>query len=235
MPSTQNPEVVDIDFNTEYRSKPSELTPDEQIRLSRFKERRLAAAVWDDLGAAVEFYSLERIRERFGEAGLTDYASANGCIPPVESKADFVGFSKPGRALAQLHLDHEKISPYPDLEVTGEESGNFRVAKLRFAETGDASPAKLDRDAIEYNGDIVASNIPAKAYDYVTNGKSAIEWIIERYQYKQDPASEFVNDPDNWSDEVGNSRYILDRLLSIVNVSVQTVDIVKELPKISFT
>ena len=148
-------------------------------------------------------------------------------IPLVESKADFVAFSKAGRSLAQLHLNYEKISPYPDLVVTGEDSGYFRVGKMVFVD-------KQTKEAIRYNSEIVVSNIPPKAYEYVINGKSAIEWIMERYQVKTDKASGITNDPNHWSDEVGNERYILDLLLSIVNVSVQTVDIVNDLPKVKF-
>lgn len=88
--------------------------------------------------------------------------------------------------------------------------------------------------AMPNNSDIVVSNIPAKAYEYVVNGKSAIEWIMERYQVKTDPKSGITNDPNHWSEEVGNERYILDLLLSLVNVSVQTVDIVNNLPKFQF-
>jgi len=162
-------------------------------------------------------------RERFAN----DLKKMLPRIPLVKSKADFVAFSKAGRALAQLHLNYEKIPPYPDLVVTGEESGNFRVGKMRFLD-------KEKKDAIQYNSDIVVSNIPARAYEYVVNGRSAIEWIMERYQVKTDKASQITNDPNDWSAEVGNERYILDLLLSIVNVSVQTVDIVSGLPKPKF-
>jgi len=78
------------------------------------------------------------------------------------------------------------------------------------------------------------SNIPSKAYEYVVNGKSAIEWIMERYQVSTHKESSIVNDPNDWAKEVGNPRYILDLLLSIINVSVQTVDIVNNLPKVDF-
>jgi predicted helicase len=73
-----------------------------------------------------------------------------------------------------------------------------------------------------------------KAYEYVVNGKSAIEWIMERYQVKTDKKSGIKNDPNDWAEEVGNPRYILDLLLSIINVSVQTVEIVEGLPKLEF-
>ncbi|WP_294332617.1 type ISP restriction/modification enzyme [uncultured Chryseobacterium sp.] len=81
--------------------------------------------------------------------------------------------------------------------------------------------------------EITIENIPAKAYEYVVNGKSAIEWIMERYQITTHKDSGITNNP-NWSQEVGNPRYILDLLLSIINVSLQTVDIVEGLPKVSF-
>ena len=81
---------------------------------------------------------------------------------------------------------------------------------------------------------LTISNIPAKAYEYFVNGKSAIEWIMERYAVTTHKESGIINDPNDWAKEVGNSRYILDLLLSIINVSVQTVDIVNSLPKVDF-
>jgi predicted helicase len=96
-------------------------------------------------------------------------------------------------------------------------------------------PAKDQKDTIIYNSSITVSNIPAKAYEYVINGKSAIEWIMERYQITTHKDSGIKNDPNDWSNEVGNERYILDLLLSIINVSTQTVDIVAGLPKVKFS
>lgn len=66
------------------------------------------------------------------------------------------------------------------------------------------------------------------------NGKSAIEWIMDLYQIKTDKKSGITNDPNDWAKEVNNPRYILDLLLSIINLSVQTVDIVNGLPKLEF-
>ena len=95
-------------------------------------------------------------------------------------------------------------------------------------------PSKGQKDTILYNSKITVSNIPAKAYEYVVNGKSAIEWIMERYQVTTHKDSGIRNDPNDWADEVQKPRYILDLLLSIINVSVQTVDIVEQLPKVKF-
>ena len=68
----------------------------------------------------------------------------------------------------------------------------------------------------------------------MVNGKSAIEWIMERYQITTHKKSGITNDPNDWVDEVGNPRYILDLLLRVINVSVQTVEIVEGLPGVRF-
>jgi predicted helicase len=159
-------------------------------------------------------------------------------LPLVEDVRDFWAFSKAGRKLAELHINYEKVIPYDGVSVNGAELLSFLdtepqnttlylVEKMRF-------PKKDQKDKIIYNSKITIENIPAEAYDYVVNGKSAIEWIMERYQVTVHKESGIRNDPNDWANEVGNPRYILDLLLSIINVSMQTVDIVNGLPKVSF-
>ncbi len=145
--------------------------------------------------------------------------------------ADFWKFSKAGRKLAELHLNYEDITPLESVKVNGSESDFFEVEKMRFEKNG----KEADKATIYYNSKITISNIPAKAYDYKVNGKSAIDWIMERYQVKIDKDSGIRNDPNNWSLEVGNPRYILDLLLSIINLSVQTVELIDTLPKVDFS
>ncbi len=146
-------------------------------------------------------------------------------LPLVEKPADFWAFSRAGRALAKLHLNYETQPPYPDVVVNGAEQGKFRVEKMRFSD-------KQDKTTIEYNAWITISHIPQEAYDYVVNGRSAVEWIMERYQIRTDKASGITNDPNDWADEHGKPRYILDLLLSVITVSVETVKIVNELPSL---
>jgi predicted helicase len=148
-------------------------------------------------------------------------------IPLVEDVIDFWKFSKAGRKLAELHIGYEDVPPYEGVQVAGKDSGLFHVIKMRF-------PKKGQKDTIILNNKIVVSHIPEKAYEYVINGKSAIEWIIERYAVTTHKESGIKNDPNDWAKEVGNPHYILDLLLSVINVSIQTVDIVKALPKIKF-
>lgn len=149
-------------------------------------------------------------------------------LPLVEDVRDFWIFSKAGRKLADIHINYESIPALDGVIVTGAESEFYKVEKMRF-------PKKGKKDTILYNSKITISNIPVKAYEYVVNGKSAIEWIMERYQITVHKDSGIRNDPNDWAEEVGNPRYILDLLLSIINVSVQTVDIVKGLPKLEFS
>ena len=144
-------------------------------------------------------------------------------LPLVEKPSDFWAFSKAGRALAELHLNYETQPPHPDVVVSGAEQGKFRVEKMRF-------PDKQDKTTIEYNPWITLSHIPQEAYEYVVNGRTAVEWIMERYQIKTDKASGITNDPNDWATEQGKPRYILDLLLSVITVSVETVKMVDELP-----
>ena len=148
-------------------------------------------------------------------------------LPLVEDAHDFWKFSKAGRALAELHLNYETLAPFAGVNVTGDDGKFYTVEKMRF-------PKKDQKDTIVYNSKITISNIPAQAYEYVVNGKSAIEWIMERYQITTHKESGITNNPNDWASETGKPRYILDLLLSIINVSVQTVDIVNSLPAVRF-
>lgn len=149
-------------------------------------------------------------------------------IPIVDDIETFMDFSIAGRKLADFHLNYESVPPYPSVVVNRSiENPNYRVEKMRFAD-------KATKDCIIYNADIRVENIPAEAYEYVVNGRSAIEWIMECYRIKTDKDSGIINDPNDWATEHDKPSYILDLLLSVINVSVQTVEIVRNLPKLTF-
>lgn len=138
-------------------------------------------------------------------------------IPKLKYKEKYVEI---GRKLADLHLNYESIPPYEDLEIVSKENPSFKVEKMKH-------PKRGVLDKIVFNNDITISNIPERAYEYVVNGRPAIEWIIDQYKVKTDKKSGIVDDPNLYSDD---ERYIFNLLLRIINVSVQTVDLINSLP-----
>jgi predicted helicase len=151
-------------------------------------------------------------------------------LPLVEKPHDFWEFSEAGKKMAELHLNYEDQKKPTEVKVTGTDKKNFIVNKMEFAK----KDKKEQKDTIIYNSHITISNIPAKAYEYVVNGKSAIEWIMERYAVIVHKESGITNNPNDWAAEHGDPRYILDLLLSVITVSVNTIDIVNSLPKIDW-
>ncbi len=158
-------------------------------------------------------------------------------LPLVDSADDFWAFSKAGRALAELHLNYETVEPYKGcLLVYGAntnrgDSINYRVEKMRFGKLDSKIP---DKTKIHYNQHITIEGIPLEAYDYVVNGKSAIEWIMERYAVTINKDSGIRNDPNDWAAEHNDEKYILNLLLRIITVSLETMKIIYTLPKLKF-
>ena len=148
-------------------------------------------------------------------------------LPRIPKVKEFQAFSDAGRRLSDLHLGYETVEPYPLDEQHGV-SASYRVEKMKYAKTGRVA----DKSTVIYNSGITVSGIPEEAHEYMLGSRSAIDWIIERYQVKTDKASGIVNDPNDWADEQGSPRYILDLLARIVTVSVETVKIVKSLPSL---
>lgn len=180
-------------------------------------------------------------------------------IPIVDKIEDFMLFSKIGKQLADLHLNYEKVPAAPQVKVfacncpvsleslktwftepNGEELLEkaypyYAVEKMRFEKVRDENGKLVpDKSVIIYNNNIRLENIPLEAYEYIVNGKSAIEWIMERYAITTDSASGITNDPNDWAREHKDPAYILKLLLSIINLSLQTNDLVAQLPKLPY-
>lgn len=180
-------------------------------------------------------------------------------IPIVDKIEDFMLFSKIGKQLADLHLNYEQVPPAEQVKVfmnncpvskeqlqtwfaepNGEELLKkaypyYSVEKMRFEKVRDENGKLVpDKSVIIYNNNIRLENIPLEAYEYIVNGKSAIEWIMERYAISTDSASGITNDPNDWSKEHQKPTYILDLLLSIINLSLQTNKLVDQLPSLPF-
>ena len=77
------------------------------------------------------------------------------------------------------------------------------------------------------------TGIPLEAYDYVVNGKPAIEWVMERQAVTTDKDSGIVNDANLWATEtMHNPRYPLELLQRVITVSLETMKLVNNLPKL---
>lgn len=147
-------------------------------------------------------------------------------LPLVDRAEDFQAFAKAGRELAELHLHYEEVEPYEKCKVN-KTADDYKVVKMRF---GKKDKKTNDKSVIYYNQSITISEIPMEAYEYVVNGRSAIEWVMKCYQVKT--TSGITNNPNDWAREHNDPHYILDLLLRVINVSMKTMEIIKHLPDI---
>jgi len=158
-------------------------------------------------------------------------------IPKVKKAADFWAFSKAGRDLAALHLNYETVDKYP---VTIQAKGSlvdedYRVTKMKFGKKRCEETGRNinDRSTVIYNGKITMTGIPDEAWDYVVNGKSALDWVMERQAVTTHKASGIVNDANDWAIEtMGNAKYPLELFQRVVTVSLETQKIVSSLPEL---
>ena len=162
------------------------------------------------------FLHLPSYREKFS-------AELKKSLPRIILTEKFWELSRAGRELAALHLNYETQGPPEGVEVIC--GGDYRVKKLKLVD---------EKRTLIYNEHITIKNIPPRSFEYVVNGRSPLEWIIDRYQIKTDKASGIKNNPNDWAIEHDNPRYILDLILSSITVSLKTLDIVENLPDVEF-
>ncbi|TQE42646.1 DEAD/DEAH box helicase [Corynebacterium phoceense] len=158
-------------------------------------------------------------------------------LPHIETptlRARFDQLTAAGRELMDLHVNYEDVEPWPvtvDVKASADENDRetWRVQKMKWAKKKDPSTGKNVNDVttLVYNKSVTVRDIPAEADEYMLGSRSALAWIIDRYQVKKDKASGIVNDPNDWADEVGNPRYIVDLIAKVTRVAVETVRIVE--------
>ena len=153
-------------------------------------------------------------------------------IPCMKSATDFWAFSKAGRALADLHLNYETVPLYPVKMNAGGKTltnADYRVEKMKYGKQG----KDKDLTTLYYNAKITLTGIPLEAYDYVVNGKPALDWVVERQCVKTDKDSGIVNDANDWAIEtMKNPRFPLELFQRVITVSLETMKIVRSLPKL---
>jgi len=160
-------------------------------------------------------------------------------LPHIEtptSRARFDQLAAAGRELMDLHVNYEDVEPWPvtvDVKASADKSDRetWRVQKMKWAKKNDSETGKNvdDVTTLVYNKSVTVRDIPAEADEYMLGARSALAWIIDRYRVKKDKASGIVNDPNDWADEVGNPRYIVDLIAKVTRVAVETVRIVESI------
>ena len=151
-------------------------------------------------------------------------------MPRIPFAPDFHTFAEAGSALASLHLNYETCEQYPDLKVEPitpsllweEKPEHFRLGTraMRFAD-------KETKTTLTINEHVCLSGIPEEAHCYVVNGRTPLEWFIDRYKIKQDPNSGILNDPNGWFE---TPRDLITAIERIVHISVESTKIIENLP-----
>lgn len=156
-------------------------------------------------------------------------------IPKVKSYENFLLFSEGGLNLAELHLNYESAECYLVTLDTGGKSikefdnDDYYVSKMKYAKNG----KDKDLTTVIYNSQITIKNIPVEAYEYIVNGKPALDWVIERQSVSTEKNSQIRNDANDWAIEtMGNAKYPLELFQRVITVSLETMKIVKSLPKL---
>lgn len=199
--------------------------------------------------------TLASYREHYGDAGITKediffyvYAllhhpeyreryedDLKKMLPHIPPAAGFHTYASVGRELADLHVNYERVEPYPSvqeeasLHAPADPWERYRIGerKMRFPKLG-----RRDKDftRLEYNDYVTLTGIPAEAQDYSISGRSPLEWIIDRYHVKTDKASGIVNDPNDFLREQGRPNAVVDLIKRLVTVSMRTQELLATLP-----
>ncbi len=196
---------------------------------------------YDDLGNrynAISGYALNLFRRHYQDNAITEeeifyyiYAifhhkgylkkyknSLAKEAPRIALSDDFKELSTLGKELGELHLNYESGEMHESVKYTtlmnAEVEGYYDVVKMT-----------KKGDSILYNKNIAITKIPQKAFNYVINGKSAIDWVIERYQKTMDKDSLIENNPNDYA----GGQYVFELLCRVIKLSEKSVDLIEKI------
>ncbi|MET3590404.1 putative helicase [Bartonella silvatica] len=160
-------------------------------------------------------------------------------IPCVKSADDFWKFVTTERELDHLYMNYENVESYPvtfkkdnpkQTEISHPEKFYY-VTEMKFAKIKNSK--EKDKTTVIYNSNITITDIPLEAYEYIVNGKPTLEWVMGRQCVKTDKKSGIVNDTNCYAIEtVGSPACPLELFQRVITVSLETMKIVKKLPKL---
>ncbi len=153
-------------------------------------------------------------------------------LPRIPLVGDFMPFAECGRVLADLHCNYESVEPWIDIIEDGDSASPGRTTKITLGKCAktEENPKGIDRTVLHVAENMTLRNIPEGAYSYVVNGRSAIEWLMDRYKVSTDKRTGIVNDCNDWST---NPRYITELVESVVTVSMRTLEEIEKLPPLN--
>ena len=142
-------------------------------------------------------------------------------LPHIPYTKNFWGFANAGERLAEIHVNYESQPEYSDLQFIQnlEVPLDWRVEKMKLSK---------DKTQIVYNTFLTIDRVPPEVFDYRLGTRSALEWVIDQYRVKTDRRSGIVNNPNRTDDP----QYIVNLIGKVITVSLETVDIVKNLPEL---
>lgn len=147
---------------------------------------------------------------------------------------EFKSFEQAGRKLAKLHVEYESVEPYSGCTIEQPQEPDYTVSHMQYGKIkGKTGNDAKDKTVIHYNDSITIRNIPLEAQEYVVNNKSALDWIVDRCCVSQDKVSTIVNNYNDYTYEVNDKKYIFNLVLRVITVSLETMKIVKSLPKLN--
>lgn len=194
--------------------------------LARYRELYGTDITADDVFYAV--YGLLHSTD-YRDAFAADLKKMLPRIPELTDPADFRAFATAGRELSDLHIGYENVDLYP-VTLSSPMPAGLHVTKMRYG----GKAGSWDRTVIHVAPGLTISGIPEEAHDYKLGSRSALDWILERYQVKMDKASGIVNDPNDWGVEHGHPAYIVELIQRIVTISVETMRAVRSLPPLRY-
>ncbi|MDE6671554.1 MAG: DEAD/DEAH box helicase family protein [Ruminococcus sp.] len=145
-------------------------------------------------------------------------------MPRIPFLKGFSEYVRIGKALADVHLHYEQPVEPSEIGLTIEiDKEDYTVQQMKFPKDN----KKALKDTIIFNEHIRISSIPKRVYDYIINGKSAVEWVMERYAVTTDKASGITDNPNDYGDE----KYIFNLLISVISVSLKTLELIDSMPE----
>ncbi len=201
---------------------------------------------YDDLGNrynAISGYALNLFRRHYKDNAITEeeifyyiYAifhhkgylekyknSLAKEAPRIALSKDFKELSTLGKELGELHLNYESGEMHTSVKYT-------TLMNAGMEGYYDVDKMTKKGDSILYNHHITITEIPQKAFDYVVNGKSAIDWVIERYQKTMDEDSLIENNPNDYK----GGKYVFELLCRVIKLSEKSVDLIEKISEKRF-